>query len=254
MTLSALVVAHNEESRLAACLEKLRFADEIVVVLDKCTDASKAIARQFTDRLIEGAWELEGPRRNAGIDACRSDWIVEIDADEHVTPELAEELRTVAEESGFSYHDIPVDNWIGARLVRHGWGASFGKPAYPGLFRKGVKIWGNQRVHPALTLTGPKGPALSNRLQHYVDRDISDMIRRFDGYTSARARDLRDSGDIGSGFHNVRRIFSRFFRCYVSRGGWREGGLGFLIALFAALYPLVSYFKAKYDTAPKNEL
>ncbi len=250
MTLSALVVAHNEESRLAACLERLRFADEIVVVLDKCTDASKAIARQFTDRLIEGAWELEGPRRNAGIDACRSDWIVEIDADEHVTPELAEELRSVAQQSGFAYHDIPVDNWIGTRLVRHGWGASFGKPAYPGLFRKGVKIWGNQRVHPALTLTGRKGPTLSNRLQHYVDRDISDMIRRFDGYTSARAKDLRDSGDIGSGFHNVRRIFSRFFRCYVSRGGWREGGLGFLIALFAALYPLVSYFKAKYDTSP----
>ncbi len=247
MSLSALVVAHNEESRLASCLERLRFADEIVVVLDKCTDASKAIARQFTDRLIEGAWELEGPRRNAGIAACSSDWIVEIDADEHVTPELAVELREVSRNSTFAYHDIPVDNWIGARLVRHGWGASFGKPAYPGLFRKGSKIWGDQRVHPALKLSGRKGPTLSHRLQHYVDRDFSDMIRRFDRYTSARALDLRDSGQIGTGFHNARRIVSRFFRCYVSRGGWREGGHGFLIASLAALYPLVSYLKAKHD-------
>lgn len=247
MTLSALVVAHNEERRLAACLERLQFADEIVVVLDKCTDASKAIALRFTDRLVEGAWELEGPRRNAGIDACNGTWIVEVDADEHVTPELATELRAVAQSSSFAYHDIPVDNWIGAHLVRWGWGASFGKPAYPGLFRKGIKIWGNQRVHPSLTLSGRKGPSLSNRLQHYVDRDISDMIRRFDGYTSARAKDLVDSGNIGSGFHNARRIVSRFFRCYVSRGGWREGGHGFLIALFAALYPLVSFLKAKYD-------
>jgi len=245
--LSALVVAHNEELRLAACLERLGFADEIVVVLDKCTDASKSIARQFTDRLVEGSWELEGPRRNAGIEACRGEWIVEIDADEHVTPELAAELRDVAKNSAFAYHDIPVDNWIGAHLVRWGWGASFGKPAYPGLFRKGIKIWGNQRVHPALTLSGRKGPTLSNRLQHYVDRDISDMIRRFDWYTTARAKDLVEKGDIGSGLHNVRRIFSRFFRCYVSRRGWREGGHGFLIALFAALYPLVSYLKAKYD-------
>jgi hypothetical protein len=96
-------------------------------------------------------------------------------------------------------------------------------------------------------LSGRKGPTLSNRLQHYVDRDISDMIRRFDWYTTARAKDLVEKGDIGSGLHNVRRIFSRFFRCYVSRRGWREGGHGFLIALFAALYPLVSYLKAKYD-------
>lgn len=247
MSLTALVVAHNEESRLAACLERLRFADEIVVVLDKCTDASKSIARQFTDRLIEGAWELEGPRRNAGIAACRGEWIVEIDADEHVTSELAGELREVSAHSDFAYHDIPVDNWIGRRLVRHGWGASFGKPAYPGLFRKGFKVWGDQRVHPVLTLSGRKGPTLSNRLQHYVDRDFSDMIRRFDRYTTARALDLRDSGDIGSGLHNSRRIVSRFFRCYVSRGGWREGGHGFMIASLAALYPLVSHLKAKHD-------
>jgi len=251
MTLSALVVAHNEEERLAACLEKLSFADEIVVVLDKCTDGTKAIAERFTDRLVEGSWEIEGPRRNTGIEACKGEWIVEIDADEHVTPDLAAELRRVADNSTFAYHDIPVDNWIGKRLVRRGWGASFGKPAYPGLFRKGAKIWGNQRVHPSLVLTGKKGPTLTNRVQHYVDRDISDMIRRFDGYSTARAKDLRESGNIGSGFHNCRRIISRFWRCYVSRGGWREGGHGFLIALFAALYPLVSYLKAKYDFTDK---
>ncbi len=247
MKLSALVVAHNEETRLAACLEKLAFADEIVVVLDKCTDGSKAIAQRFTDRLVEGGWELEGPRRNTGIEACGGDWIVEVDADEHVTPELAAELRRLIESSPYAYHDIPVDNWVGRRLVRRGWGASFGKPAYPGLFRKAAKRWGNERVHPRLTLVGRKGPALASRIQHYVDRDISDMIRRFDAYSTARAKDLRDSGRIGSGPHNARRIVSRFWRCYVSRGGWREGGHGFLIAVFAALYPLVSYLKAKHD-------
>ncbi len=247
MKLSALVVVHNEEDRLAACLEKLGFADELVVVLDKCTDGSKEIAQRFTDRLVEGSWELEGPRRNTGIEFCQGDWIVEVDADEHMTPELAAEIRQLIETTRFAYHDIPVDNYIGARLVRRGWGASFGKPAYPGLFRKDAKRWGNDRVHPSLTLKGEKGPALKNRINHYVDRNISDMIIRFDRYSTARAKDLRESGKIGSGPHNVRRIFSRFWRCYVSRQGWREGGYGFLIALFAALYPLVSYLKAKYE-------
>ena len=79
--LSALVTVHNEEAQLAECLERLRFADEIVVVLDKCTDGSKEIASRFTGRLVEGAWDKEGERRNDGIAACSGVWIVEIDAD-----------------------------------------------------------------------------------------------------------------------------------------------------------------------------
>ncbi len=247
MKLSALVVVHNEEDRLAACLEKLGFADEIVVVLDKCTDASKTIARRFTDRLIEGSWELEGPRRNTGIEFCRGEWVLEVDADEHVPAELAAEVGRTIAQTPFAYHILLVDNWIGRRLVRYGWGASFGKAAYAGLFRKDAKRWGNERVHPKLTLIGTKGPALTHHIQHYVDRNISDMIRRFDAYTTARAKDLRDSGNVGSGLNNVRRIFSRFWRCYVRAKGWKEGGHGFLISLLAALYPFVSYLKAKHE-------
>jgi len=91
--LSALVVAYNEEARLAACLDGLTFADETVVVLDKCTDGSKSIASGYTDRLIEGSWDREGERRNVGIEACRGKWIFEIDADERASDVLAEEIR-----------------------------------------------------------------------------------------------------------------------------------------------------------------
>ena len=70
--LSALVVAHDEEAQLPDCLSCLGFADEIVVVLDRCTDRSREIALQFTDRIVEGAWEREGPRRHAGIAPWRS--------------------------------------------------------------------------------------------------------------------------------------------------------------------------------------
>jgi len=249
--LSALVVARNEEARLGACLDALAFADELVAVLDRCTDQSREIALAHGARLVEGAWEREGPRRNAGIAACTGEWIVEIDADERVTPELAAEIRRTIETSPHAIHLIPVDNWVGTRLVRYGWGASFGKGAYPGLFRKGAKRWGDERVHPRLTLVGSRGPMLTARLQHQIDRGISDMIRRFDRYTDARAKDLQESGDIGSGAANARRIASRFWKCYVARRGWREGGHGFLIAVFAGLYPFVSYLKAKYDESPR---
>lgn len=248
MKLSALVVAHNEEQRLPSCLAKLAFADELVVVCDKCTDNTRAIAEGFGAVIVEGAWDIEGERRNTGIAVCSGDWILEVDADEHVPPALAAEIRKVIEITTADWHEILVDNYIGDRLVRHGWGASYGKAAYPGLFRKGAKTWGGDRVHPSLTWNGHKGAMLVNRLDHYVDRNISDMIRRLDSYSSSKARDLRDKGQTwGSGVANVRRLFSRFFKCYVRRGGWKEGGYGFIIALCAGLYPLLSHMKAKYE-------
>jgi glycosyltransferase involved in cell wall biosynthesis len=249
LALSALVVVHDEERQLAECLACLTFADEIVVVLDRCQDRSRNIALGFTRHVVEGAWEREGPRRHAGIDACGGNWILEIDADERVTPELAAEIRRVAETSSAGWHLVGVDNYIGTRLVRWGWGASFGRSAHAGLFRKGCKRWGEERVHPNISLTCEQGHTLSSRLLHYVDRDVSEMLQRLDRYTSARALDLRDSGDIGSFRRNLRRIGSRFWKCYIRRKGYREGPYGFLIALCAALYPILSYLKARLDPA-----
>ena len=244
--LSALVVARNEEAQLAECLERLRFADEIVVVLDRCSDGSKEIAHRFTDHVVEGAWPIEGARRNAGIDACSGDWIVEVDADERLPPALAGEIREAIRDAAPGYFLIPFDNYIGDRLVRHGWGAAWGVGAAPRVFSKGAKRWGDQRVHPKLELKGERR-WLEQRMIHHVDRNISDMIARLDRYTTARAQDLRESGDIGALFHNLRRMFSRFFKCYVARKGYREGGWGLLIAIFAGLYPILSYLKARLE-------
>jgi glycosyltransferase involved in cell wall biosynthesis len=246
-SLSALVVAHDEERQLADCLVTLTFADEIVVVLDRCHDRSREIALGFTKHVVAGAWDREGPRRHAGISACRGDWILEIDADERVPAELAAETRRIIAASSASWHLVPVDNYIGTRLVRWGWGASFGRSAHAALFRKGSKRWGDQRVHPAVSLTGRQGATLSSAIVHHVDRDISEMLRRLDRYTSARAEDLRESGDIGSYRQNLRRIASRFWKCYVGRRGYREGPWGFLIALCASLYPILSYLKARLE-------
>ena len=248
--LSVLVVAHNEAAQLADCLKNLGFADELVVVLDKCTDDSKAIATGFSARLIEGAWEIEGHRRNAGIEACRGAWILEVDADERASVELGREIITTItgldEGQIDGYFLLPFDNYIGRRLVRHGWGCSWGVSAAPRLFAKGAKQWGAQRIHPSLTLRGPRR-WLSTPIRHNVDQDISDMLARLDRYSTARAADLRASGDIGNLASNIRRMFSRFAKCYLSRKGYREGAYGFLIALMAGLYPILSHLKARLE-------
>ena len=248
LRLSALVVARNEAARLPACLGALAFADEIVVVLDRTTDASAAIAHAHGARVIEGAWVLEGARRNAGIAACTGDWILEVDADEIVEPALAAEVRAVIAISPHAWHLVPVDNYVGDRLVRHGWAGSFGTSAVPRLFRRGAKRWREQRVHPGLDWTGTEGPRLHRgALVHHVDRDISDMLRRLDRYSSARAADLLASGRIGSLAANLRRFVTRGFKSYVSRKGYREGAWGVLLALCTAAFPLLAYLKARLE-------
>jgi glycosyltransferase involved in cell wall biosynthesis len=246
--LSALIVARNEEARLPGCLAAVAFADEVVVVLDRTTDASAAIARAAGARVLEGGWELEGARRNAGIAACTGDWILEVDADERVEPALAAEVQQVIAASRHGWHTVRVDNYIGERLVRHGWAGSFGTSAVPRLFRRGAKRWREQRVHPGLDWQGSEGPRLSRgALAHYVDRDISDMLRRLDRYSSAKAADLLAAGEIGTLRANLRRFLTRGWKSYVSRKGYREGAWGVLLALCTAAFPLLAYLKARLE-------
>jgi glycosyltransferase involved in cell wall biosynthesis len=241
--LSALVVARNEERQLAACLETLRFADEIVVALDRTTDRSAHIARGFGARLVEGEWPFESERRSAGVKACRGDWILEIDADERVTPGLAEEVRRVtAATPGDAYFLIPIANHVGERLIRFGWGAYNGAAMRAALYRPGGKIWGRGRVHPPVRYTGERR-VLQQPIDHYVDRDLSDMFRRLNSYTDAAAADAIDKGQIPAFRSAFRRMFSRAWKSYVARRGYREGPYGIALALFSALYPMLIYLK-----------
>ncbi|MEE9301626.1 MAG: glycosyltransferase family 2 protein [Alphaproteobacteria bacterium] len=245
--LSVVVTIHDEETQLEACLSRLDFADELVLVLDRCTDGSKEIALRFTERLVEGAWELEGPRRNAGIDAATGDWIFEVDADERVPEALGREIRETIAQAAPGYFLVPFENYVGGRLVRYGWGGSWGVMAAPRLFSRGAKRWGEQRVHPALALEGRKR-WLKTAVVHHVDANVSDMLERLDRYTELRAADLRDGRARMSPFPwTLRRSLSRFLKCYLSRKGYREGRMGFAIALMAALYPLISHLKAELD-------
>lgn len=246
--LSALIVARNEEARLPDCLASCAFADEIVVVLDRSTDRSAEIARAAGARLVEGGWDVEGARRNTGLDACTGDWILEVDADERVSPDLAVAIRRVIGSSTDNWHQVRVDNYVGTRLVRFGWAGSFGTTSVPRLSRRGVKRWRAQRVHPGLDWIGREGPRIEEgALVHLVDRDISDMLKRLDRYSSARAADLLASGDIGTLAGNLRRFVSRAIKSYISRRGYREGAFGVLLAFCTGAYPLLAYLKARLE-------
>ncbi len=177
--LTALVVARNEAAQLAECLACLGFADELLVQLDRSEDASAEIARAAGARVLEGGWPDEGARRNAGREAAAGAWILEIDADERVPTGLAEEIGRALAAPEAEHYFIPFDNFIGQRRVRYGWGAYWGVSAAPRLTRREAKRWRLDPIHPGYELSGRRG-WLEGRIEHYVDRDISDMLARLD--------------------------------------------------------------------------
>lgn len=243
--LTALVCVRDEEAALPQCLDRLSFCDEMVVVADRCVDGSEAVARRYGAVVVCGIYPLESQRKEAGLDAATGDWIFEVDADEHVTPALAAEIRQTIAREDADWFQVPIDNYVGERLVRHGWGGSFGTSSVGRLFRRGHKSWKSGRVHPGTTFGGRYGGLLKNAMAHNVDRDIGDMLARFERYTALRGMDLAEGGKFKGLPSNCFRAVRRFWKCYVRRKGYREGEIGFLIALLAGLFPLVSELRAK---------
>ena len=244
--LSALVCAHNDEARLADCLRGLDFCDEVVVVADRCTDRSQDIARAFGARVVDGIFPLESQRKAAGLGACLGEWVLEVEVDEQVDGKLAYEIRAAIHgRPGGDWFDVPVNNFVGAALVRRGWGAGLGAAKAARLYRRRVKRWKAGRVDPAVVLEGRFAGELETPILRQAAPDIGQMMARLNHQTSLRAQDLADAQDAGDLPSDVLAAIGRFWTSYVWRQGLREGELGFLIAAMAGLDAILSGLRAR---------
>ncbi len=244
--LSALVCAQNDEQRLPDCLRRLAFCDEIVVVADRCTDRSAEIARQHGARVIEGIFPLDSQRKTAGLAAALGEWVLEVEADEQVSPDLAYEIRAAIHgRPAGDWFNVPVDNFVGERLVRRGWGGGLGAELAAKLYRRHVKRWKAGRVAPDAQLAGRYAGAIETPLVRRADTDLGGLMARLDQQTWLRAQDIVESGQTGGLVTDVLRGMGRFFSCYLWRQGLREGEFGFVIAMMAGVETVLSGVRAR---------
>ena len=244
--ISAVIVAHNEEKKIRDCLRSLDFVDEIIVVLDRCSDNTKEIALEFKAKTFEGAWEIEGARRNLALKMASSEWILEIDCDERVSEELKKEILEIIKSSEIGCYNVGIANYIGKRWVKYGWLRTLGVLKRNSLSYRGLKKYDEDKlVHPTFNFEG-KISDLKNNLIHLVDDDVADLLARFNRYTNWKANDMISKNKK---LPNLLQLFLtiklRFCKSYLFKKGYKEGALGVLIALLCALYPLVAYLKVK---------
>lgn len=239
--LAAVVITFNEEERLRACLESLAWADEIVVVDAESSDKTVLVAREFTDRVVVRPWAGFAEQKNFALDLASGDWVLSVDADEEVSPELRDEIRGVL--AGGARHDgyaVPRRNIFWGEWVRHG-------GLYPDwqlrLFRRGRGRFVHSAVHESVEVAGPVG-RLRGALVHRSYRDVADFLERANRYSALaadewarRRRPVRPS-DL------VLRPLGRFLSMYVARGGFLDGWRGLLLATLYAYYVFMRAAKA----------
>jgi glycosyltransferase involved in cell wall biosynthesis len=230
-TLGVAIIALNSEARLAGCLEAVSFADEIVVVDGGSTDVTVEIAEARGARvLVEREWPGFGPQKNRAVAALSTDWILSIDTDEIVTPELAASIRQAIEAPGADVYALDrLSNFCG-RWVRHsGWYPDW----VPRLFKRGAARFSDDLVHERLVFGAPAA-RLAGKLLHYSYEDFETVLRKLDAYSSAGARQRFAAGERGGLSRALARGFWAFVRTYLLRGGFLDGRTGFIIAAFNA--------------------
>ena len=246
MKISALIIARNEEKKIELCLRCLKFADEIVVILDRSTDGTEKICKSYTSKIHKGDWEFEGDRRNFGIKKCSNKWILEIDADELISKQLASEIKKKIKELSFDYYYINLVNYINKKPIKFGWMSCLAPDGKFALFKKNSKVWENQRVHPNYSLQGLKGVEFKNFIDHYMSENISDLILRFNRNTSLKAKDYITENRNLDDLFSFRKVLSRFLKSYINKKGFKNGFLGIIIGILNSVFPLVTAIKTDY--------
>jgi glycosyltransferase involved in cell wall biosynthesis len=225
--ISATVITKNEEANIAACLESLAWADEIVVLDSGSSDKTVAIARQYTDNVFVEAWRGQGHQKNRAVELARGPWIVSLDADERISPELAREIRRVIQDNPDAAFAMRRKNLYQGRWIRHcGWWPDWVKR----VFRKGAACFSTDVIHDSLQ---PKTALknLNHPIEHHSFHSPGDFLNRAYWYAHHQALELHHARRRASAWTAISHALFALLQTYVLRLGFLDGAAGLLVAV-----------------------
>jgi glycosyltransferase involved in cell wall biosynthesis len=244
MRLSVILITRNEAQNLPACLESVAFADEIVVIDSGSGDGTAQIARDHGARVeIQADWPGFGPQKNRALDLATGDWVLSIDADERVPPELAAEIAGVLAAPQHDAYDMPRLSSFCGRFMRHsGW--------WPDrvlrLLRRGTARFSDDLVHEKVVPAGSVGQ-LTEHLLHYTYPDLDTAVAKMNRYSTDNAAAMRARGKRASVGTAIGHGLWTFVRIYLFKRGFLDGRHGFVLAATAAAGSFYRYAKLSLD-------
>lgn len=237
--LSVIVVAKNEAVNIVDCVRSATFAGEVLVLDSGSSDRTIDLARSVGARVLSTDWPGYGAQQNRAIDASVGDWIFSLDADERISPALADELRAVLANPSHQIYEVPRSSLYLTRFMRHsGW--------WPDrtlrLLRRGTAHFTEHEIHAHLRTRGTVG-RLIHPIIHYSYREVQNLVEKMDRYSSGSARDLDARGKRGSLKAAIGHGLWAFIRTYLVKFGFLDGSMGFILAISNAQVTYYKYLK-----------
>lgn len=239
MSVSVTIITFNEEQNIGRALESVQWADEIVVVDSGSSDRTLEIARTYTDKVYVYDWPGYAAQKQRAVELASHDWVLSIDADEVVTPELKQEiLRVLEHPASDGYYISRLNYYLGYPIYHSGWAPDYQLR----LFRKDKGRWRGAYVHESLHLDGVAG-YLKSQLEHYSIQSLSAHHQRLDRYTTLAAEEIYSRGkSVGYGDLLLRPV-ATFLRNYVFKLGFLDGMAGLVVCYFSAYYVFLKFAK-----------
>jgi len=237
--LSVIVPCFNEEKMIGDCLASVRFAGEILVVDSFSTDRTVEIARRHTERVEQHEYVNSAVQKNWAIPQAKYPWVLIVDADERVTPELAREIETILGNPRYDGYWIRRRNFFLGKEIRHG---SWRSDKVLRLFRRDAGRYQDKHVHAEIELDGQTGRC-QEVLTHYSYRTLDDFLRKAGRYSTWGALNAQDKGLRGCGWRVFGHSAGHFLKGYLFQGGFLDGTPGLIIAFMEAGGAFLKYAK-----------
>ncbi|MBI5212282.1 MAG: glycosyltransferase family 2 protein [Nitrospirae bacterium] len=249
---SVVIITKDEEINIGDALESVKDFEDVVVVDSFSNDRTVEICRQYTDRVFQREWQGYAKQKQTAVDYAQKSWVLLLDADERVTPELKKEITekiTLNSElqtlnSSCSGFYIPRKNFFLGRWIRHsGWWPDYTLR----LFKKEVSGLEPRAVHEKVVVNGSKD-YLKGPLEHYTYRTISDYIKKMENYSTLAAEEILLKNPIQSPVSLIFKMAGSpvftFLKMFFIKQGFRDGIHGFMLAVLYGFYTFLKYAKA----------
>ena len=241
MKLTVTVITYNEAEHITAALESVSWADEIIVVDSGSTDGTADLARAKATSVIVRGWPGYSAQKNFAADQASNEWVLSMDADERVTPALAEEIRALLskEPEARGYRIKRVSRYLGEWIRTTDW-----FPDYQlRLYDRRAGRWNGLRIHESFRLAQGAPGQLRQELEHYAYRDISHHVQKIDAYTTLIADEWMDRGRRTTAIQVAVHPIFAFVRNYVLRAGFRQGTTGLVVSVLNSYYVFLKFAK-----------
>jgi len=236
--ISVLIIAGNEEKNIKDCLESVKWADEIIVVDSESTDRTVELAKQFTDKIFIRKWEGYVSQKRYALSLAKNEWVLSLDADERITPELKEEILKLSPGDYFGFRIRRKNFLFKKEITSCGWEKDYQLR----LMKKDKTSFSDRLVHEKFIVDGMMG-MLNNPMLHYTFSSFEEYFSKINNKSSLKAQEIFTQKKRVNGWTIFTHTVSAFFAFFILRRGFKDGIHGLIISLLHSVSTMMNYIK-----------